>query len=49
MVIDHLFADDPENGEKFWAKVKSAKKDEVTLPDSDSDSDSVIDMHESEL
>ncbi|KAH8597690.1 oxalate decarboxylase family bicupin [Bisporella sp. PMI_857] len=33
MVIDHLFADDPENGEKFWAKVQTAEKDEVTKPD----------------
>lgn len=33
MVIDHLFADDPKNGEIFWNKVKSAEKDEVTLPD----------------
>jgi oxalate decarboxylase/phosphoglucose isomerase-like protein (cupin superfamily) len=32
MVIDHLFADDPENGEKFWKKVQDAEKDEVTLP-----------------
>jgi oxalate decarboxylase family bicupin protein len=35
MVIDHLFANDPKNGEKFWDKIKSAEKDEVTLPDSD--------------
>lgn len=35
MVIDHLFADDPKNGEIFWDKVKSAAKDEVTQPDSD--------------
>lgn len=33
MVIDHLFAEDPENGEIFWDKVKSAEKDEVTMPD----------------
>ncbi|KAF6829023.1 Oxalate decarboxylase OxdC 1 [Colletotrichum musicola] len=33
MVIDHLFADDPENGEKFWDKVRNAEKDEITLPD----------------
>jgi oxalate decarboxylase family bicupin protein len=32
MVVDHLFADDPENGEIFWSKVKSAEKDEVTKP-----------------
>lgn len=37
MVIDHLFADDKENGEKFWKKVQSAQKDEVTLPDGISD------------
>jgi oxalate decarboxylase family bicupin protein len=35
MVIDHLFADDPKNGEIFWDKVKSAAKDEVTQPDAD--------------
>ncbi|KAJ2968344.1 hypothetical protein NUW58_g10242 [Xylaria curta] len=32
LVVDHLFKDDPENGEIFWNKVKSAEKDEVTLP-----------------
>jgi len=32
MVIDHLFSDDPENGEKFWEKVQSAEKDEITKP-----------------
>ncbi|PVH88969.1 oxalate decarboxylase family bicupin [Cadophora sp. DSE1049] len=37
MVIDHLFADDPKNGEIFWNKVKSAEKDEVTLPDESKD------------
>lgn len=41
MVIDHLFQDDPENGEIFWNKVKSAEKDEVTLPNEDSEEDSV--------
>ncbi|KAL3419313.1 oxalate decarboxylase OxdC (oxalate decarboxylase family bicupin) [Phlyctema vagabunda] len=35
MVIDHLFADDPKNGEIFWEKVKSAEKDEVTMPDTE--------------
>ena len=35
MVVDHLFANDPKNGEIFWNKVKSATKDEVTLPDKD--------------
>lgn len=39
MVIDHLFADDPKNGEIFWDKVKSAEKDEVTMPDTDEDSE----------
>lgn len=33
MVIDHLFANDPENGELFWDRVKTAHKDEVTKPD----------------
>ncbi|KAI9172193.1 Oxalate decarboxylase-like protein [Paramyrothecium foliicola] len=32
MVIDTLFADDKENGEKFWNKIKDAKKDVVTKP-----------------
>ncbi|KAL7628291.1 hypothetical protein AAE478_002491 [Parahypoxylon ruwenzoriense] len=40
MVVDHLFKDDPENGEIFWNKVKSAEKDAITLPDSDEDADS---------
>ncbi|KAG4436225.1 hypothetical protein IFR05_008281 [Cadophora sp. M221] len=44
MVIDHLFADDPKNGEIFWNKVKSAEKDEVTLPDKSSeDMESTVD------
>lgn len=30
MVADHLFAGDPENAEKFLAKIKSAAKDPVT-------------------
>lgn len=30
MVADHLFKDDPENAEKFLAKIKSAAKDPVT-------------------
>ncbi|KAI0098614.1 oxalate decarboxylase oxdC [Nemania sp. FL0031] len=33
LVVDHLFQDDPKNGEIFWNKVKNAEKDEVTLPD----------------
>ncbi|KAI2472143.1 Bicupin, oxalate decarboxylase/oxidase [Annulohypoxylon bovei var. microspora] len=37
MVVDHLFKDDPENGEIFWNKVQSAARDEVTLPDFDGD------------
>jgi len=45
MVIDHLFAEDPKNGEIFWDKVKSAKKDEVTMPDTDE----VIGLRDSEL
>jgi oxalate decarboxylase family bicupin protein len=32
MVVDHLFADDKENGQKFLDKIKDAKKDEVTDP-----------------
>jgi oxalate decarboxylase family bicupin protein len=32
MVVDHLFKDDPKNGEVFWEKVKSAEKDEITKP-----------------
>ncbi|KAK8088985.1 oxalate decarboxylase family bicupin [Apiospora hydei] len=35
LVVDHLFKDDPENGEIFWKKVQSAEKDEVTQPDVD--------------
>lgn len=35
LVIDHMFADDPEGGEEFWRKVQSAQKDEVTQPDPD--------------
>lgn len=31
-VVDTLFAGDKENGEKFWQKVQSAEKDEVTRP-----------------
>ncbi|KAI0171971.1 Bicupin, oxalate decarboxylase/oxidase [Hypoxylon sp. FL1284] len=34
MVVDHLFKDDPQNGEAFWESVKNPLKDEVTLPDS---------------
>lgn len=30
MVADHLFKDDPENAEKFLAKIKDAAKDPVT-------------------
>jgi len=32
MVLDHLFADDKEAGEKFWKEVQDAKKDEITKP-----------------
>ncbi len=34
-LVDHLFANDPENGKVFWDKVKSADKDAVTKPDFD--------------
>ncbi|KAI0861850.1 oxalate decarboxylase family bicupin [Xylaria cubensis] len=37
LVVDHLFQDDPKNGEIFWNKVKNAEKDEVTLPDVEED------------
>ena len=30
MVIDHLFADDAEKGEKFWNEVQNPKKDPIT-------------------
>ncbi|KAI1077136.1 Bicupin, oxalate decarboxylase/oxidase [Whalleya microplaca] len=40
MVVDHLFQDDPENGEIFWNKVKAAEKDEVTLPDAEKEAES---------
>jgi oxalate decarboxylase family bicupin protein len=43
MVIDHLFADDPKNGEIFWDKVKSADKDAVTMPDIDEDIEPLVD------
>jgi oxalate decarboxylase/phosphoglucose isomerase-like protein (cupin superfamily) len=42
MVIDHLFAEDPESGEIFWEKVKSAQKDEVTLPDEDGEGETQV-------
>jgi oxalate decarboxylase/phosphoglucose isomerase-like protein (cupin superfamily) len=29
IVIDTMFADDEENGEKFWRQVKDVQKDEV--------------------
>lgn len=31
-VADTLFADDPENGEKFWNTIKDLPKDEITKP-----------------
>jgi oxalate decarboxylase family bicupin protein len=34
MVVDHLFADDKEAGDKFLNQIKDAKKDVVTKPDS---------------
>lgn len=38
LVVDHLFQNDPESGEIFWNQVKSAEKDEVTLPDDEDES-----------
>ena len=32
MVADHLFADDPENAQKFLKEIKDAQKDEITQP-----------------
>ncbi|KAJ2977233.1 hypothetical protein NQ176_g4484 [Zarea fungicola] len=32
MVLDHLFADDKEGGEKFWEAVRDPNKDEITGP-----------------
>ncbi|KAK1976767.1 oxalate decarboxylase family bicupin [Colletotrichum cereale] len=32
LVVDHLFANDPDAGEKFWDKVRNAEKDEITKP-----------------
>ena len=32
LVVDHLFADDKESGEKFWHRVEDATKDEITRP-----------------
>ena len=43
MVIDHLFAHDAKNGEIFWEKVKSAEKDEVTMPDTNEVMDVSVD------
>lgn len=39
LVVDHLFADDKEGAEKFWAQVKDGDKDEVTLPPKDLEED----------
>ncbi|KAK4197132.1 RmlC-like cupin domain-containing protein [Triangularia verruculosa] len=33
MVVDTLFADDKEAGEKFWKEIEDPVKDEITLPD----------------
>ncbi len=44
MVVDHLFKDDPENGEIFWNRVQSAEKDEVTLPSGDKDASSAREL-----
>ncbi|KAI0485141.1 oxalate decarboxylase [Xylariaceae sp. FL0804] len=35
LVVDHLFPHDKAAGERFWQRVKSADKDEVTMPDVD--------------
>ena len=44
LVVDHLFADDPKNGEKFWNEVKDAQKDDVTkFKDVDGGKDAVQD------
>ena len=45
MVIDHLFPEDPKSGEAFWEKVKSAEKDEITMPDAAEE----LEMDEREL
>lgn len=42
MVVDHLFAEDPKNGEVFWERVSSAKKDEVTKPDPVAEKNEVV-------
>ncbi|KAM3457267.1 hypothetical protein NHJ6243_007854 [Beauveria neobassiana] len=44
MVLDHLFADDEEAGQKFWESVRDPNKDEITHPgkslfDKDNDDD----------
>ncbi|KAJ0124395.1 oxalate decarboxylase oxdc [Diaporthe amygdali] len=39
MVADHLFKDDPENAEKFLAKIKSAAKDPITKYSDDESSE----------
>ncbi|KAJ6784338.1 hypothetical protein PWT90_06157 [Aphanocladium album] len=33
MVLDHLFADDKEAGDKFWDAVRDPSKDEITDPE----------------
>ena len=33
MVLDHLFADDKEGGERFWEAVRDPSKDEITDPE----------------
>lgn len=32
LVVDHLFADDRESGDRFWDQVKSAEKQPVRMP-----------------
>ncbi|KAH8766188.1 oxalate decarboxylase family bicupin [Diaporthe sp. PMI_573] len=48
MVADHLFQNDPENAEKFLAKIKSAAKDPVTKY-SDDETSAAADGEEKEL
>lgn len=48
MVADHLFQGDPENAEKFLAKIKSAAKDPVTKY-SDDETSAAADDEEKEL
>ena len=29
LILDHMFADDPEKGEKFWKQIENAEKDPI--------------------